>query len=142
MKCPGFCGDVSMVDFAKDDPPVLVTTGFSVNGKPIVAKVDMLYTGTMVIYPAAIAKLDLQVQSGVNATQFFPYTDGVVEMREGRAKTEAFGSKAIGHNAALFFALPPMPASDGSLDAAVGAGLLTGHVVSIDLHSKHLWMTN
>lgn len=142
VKCSGFCGDISMVDFAKDDPPVLATTGFSINGKSVIAQVDTLYTGTMVVYPAAIAKLDLQMQSGVNAIQFFPYTDGGVGMREGHAKTEAFGPRAIGHNAALFFAMSPMPTPDGSLDATVGAGLLTGHVLYIDLHSKHLWMTN
>lgn len=142
VRCSGFCGTLTMVDFAKNDPPVLITTGFAVNGKPIAAKIDTLHTGTMLIYLAAIAKLDLQTQSGVNAIQFFNYMEGGVAMREGKAKTEAFGSKALGHNAALFFAVPQMHQPDGSVDGTVGAGLLTGHVLYIDLHSKHFWMTS
>ncbi len=142
VRCPGFCGDVTTPDFAKDDPPVLVTTGFSVNGKPITARIDTLYTGTMSIYPTSVAKLDLQAASGVNATQFFKYTDGGVSMREGHARMEGFGSKALAHNSALFFTTPQVHAPDGTFDGTVGAGLLTGHVVYLDLHSNHFWMTN
>jgi hypothetical protein len=131
-----------MVDFAKNDPPVLVTTGFTVNGKPVTAQIDTLYTGTIFIYPAAITKLNLQTESGTNGARLFSYTDGGVSMREGHAKTEAFGSKALAHDAALFFAAPQMPAPDGALDGAVGAGLLSGHIIYLDLHSKHFWMTN
>lgn len=140
-KCPGFCGDISTVDFAKDDPPVLVTTGFSVDGKPIAARIDPLYTGTLVIYSAAIPKLDLQTASGVNATELFPYTDGGVSMREGKAKVEAFGSKSMARNAPLFFAVPQMQAPSAAIDGTVGAGLLIGHVVTIDLHSHHFWIS-
>jgi hypothetical protein len=142
VKCPSFCGDITMPEFAKDDPPVLVTTRFAVNGKPVAAQIDTLYMGTMSIYPAAVTKLNLQTESGVNATQFFKYTDGGVSMREGHARNEAFGSKTLGHNAALFFATPQVHAPDAALDGTVGAGLLYGHVVYIDLHSKHFWMTN
>jgi hypothetical protein len=141
VKCPDFCGDTHTVDFAKDDPPVLVTTGFSVDGKPMTAKIDPLYTGTILIYTAAVPKLDLQTASGVNATEFFPYTDGGVAMREGRAKLESFGSKSMARNAALFFAVPQMQAPAAGIDGTVGAGLLTGHVVYVDFHSHHFWMS-
>ncbi len=142
MPCPGFCGDVTMPTFGKTGPPVLVTTGFSVNGKPITAQIDTLFTGTMLIYPDSVGKLGLQAASGVNATQFFKYTDGGVPMREGNAHTEAFGSKALAHNTAIFFATPQVHVPDGMFDGTVGAGLLIGHVVNIDLHSKHFWIAN
>lgn len=142
MSCAGVCGDVTTPTFGNGGPQVLVTTGFAVNGKLIRVQLDTLYTGTMLIYPGSIAKLDLQMESGVNATQFFKYTDGGVAMREGKAHTEAFGSKAIAHNAALFFAPPQVHAPDAMFDGAVGLGLLNGHVLYLDLHSQHFWMTN
>lgn len=45
-------------------------------------------------------------------------------------------------NAALFFAVPQMRVPDGALDGTVGTGLLTVHVLYLDLHSKHFWMTS
>lgn len=140
--CHSVCGDISMPTFGKQGPPILVTTGFSVNGKPLTAQIDTMYTGTMLIYPEAVAKLDLQTASGINATRFFKYTDGGVNMREGKASSESFGSKALAHNVALFFAPPQVHQPDGLFDGTVGLGLLTGHVVYVDLHSKHFWMTN
>ncbi len=140
--CKGSCGDISMLTFGKAGPPILVTTGFSVNGKPITAQIDTMYTGTMLIYPEAVAKLSLQASSGVNATQFFKYTDGGVPMLEGKASSESFGSKALAHNVAVFFTTPQVHVPDGNFDGTVGLGLLNGHVVYLDLHSKHFWMTN
>jgi hypothetical protein len=142
LTCGGFCGDVTTPTFGKNGPPILVTTGFSVNGKPITAQIDTMYIGTMLIYPEAIAKLDLSATSGVNATQFFKYTDGGVSMREGKARSESFGSKALAHNVALFFTTPQVHQADGLFDGTVGLGLLNGHVVNIDLHSQHFWLTN
>ena len=140
--CAKACGNLSTPTFGAQGPPVLVTTGFSVNGKPVTAQIDTLYTGTMLIYPAAVAKLDLQSASGVNATQFFKYTDGGVAMRESKAASESFASKALGHQVSLFFATPQVHVPDGNFDGTVGLGLLTGHVVYVDLHSQHFWMTN
>lgn len=142
LACSGFCGDITLPTFGKQGPPILVTTGFSVNGKPLTAQIDTMYTGTMVIYPEAVAKLDLQAASGVNATQFFKYTDGGVSMREGKAHTEAFGSKVMVHNGALFFSTPQVREPDGLFDGTVGLGLLNGHVVNVDLHSQHFWIAN
>lgn len=142
IKCPGFCGDITMPTFGNKGPHVLVTTGFSVNGKPIVAQVDPLFSGTMLIYPGSIEKLGLLTASGVNAKQFFPFTDGGVSMLEGRAASEAFGPKSLAHNAGLFFATPQVHVPDGLFDGTVGAGLLNGHIVNFDLHGNHFWLTN
>lgn len=140
VACPGFCGDLSTPAFGKQGSKVLVTTGFSVNGKPVTAQLDTLYTGTMLIYPESVDKLDLRQTSGVNQTEIFPYTDGGIPMRESRAKVESFGRKALAHNTALFFATPQVHVPDGQFDGTVGAGLLVGHVVTIDFHSQHFWL--
>ena len=143
LACSGFCGDVTMPTFGKGRPHVLVTTGFSVNGKPITAQIDTLYAGTMVIYPDSVAKLGLQQEnSAATATRFFNFTDGGVPMRESHAQTEAFANKALAHNAALFFATPTVHVPDGMFDGTVGAGLFVGHILHLDLHAQHFWMTN
>jgi hypothetical protein len=142
LACPGFCGDVTMPTFGKKGPPVLVTTGFSVNGKPITAQIDTLFIGTVVIYPDSVAKLDLQEENKAGLTQFFHYTDGGVSMREARIHTEAFGPKVLSHKAALFFATPQVHVPDGMFDGTVGLRLLIGHVITLDLHSQHFWIAN
>jgi hypothetical protein len=140
--CPGFCGNVTQPTFGNGRPHVLVTTGFSVNGKPITAQIDTLYSGTMLIYPTAVDKLGLKSESATSATQLFPYTDGGVTMKEAHARKEAFGSKELAGNGPLFFATAQVHVPDGMFDGTVGQGLLAGHVVYLDFHSNHFWMTN
>lgn len=140
--CPGFCGTVTTPTFGNGRPHVLVTTGFSVNGKPVTAQIDTLYTGTLVVYPTSVNKLGLQQENTATATRFFNYTDGGVAMREGHVSKEAFGSTVLARNAGVFFATPTVHVPDGMFDATAGAGLFAGHVLHIDLHSNHFWMTN
>lgn len=140
--CPGFCGDITTPTFGNGRPHVLVTTGFSVNGKPVTAQIDTLYTGTLVVYPQSVNKLGLQQENTTTTTRFFSYTDGGVPMREGHVSKEAFGSNVLARNAGVFFATPTVHVPDGMFDATAGAGLFAGHVLHIDLHSNHFWMTN
>ncbi len=137
VACPKFCGDVTMPTFGKGRPHVLATTGFSVNGKPIIAQIDTLYSGTMLIYRDSVAKLGLQQENTATATRFFNFTDGGVPMRESKAHTEAFGHDVLARNVALFFATPQVHVPDGMFDGTVGAGLFVGHVIHLDLHANH-----
>ena len=57
VACPGKCGELSTPTFGKKGPPILVATGFSVNGKAITAQIDSLFGGTMLIYPTSVEKL-------------------------------------------------------------------------------------
>jgi hypothetical protein len=140
--CPGFCGNVTTSNFGKNKIPALVTTGFSVNGKPFTARFDTLVSGTILIYPSSIAKLGLQSENSSAIPEPMQFMDGEASVRESNAKTESFGSKALAHNAALFFATLPAETPDGPIEGTVGVGLLSGHIVYIDLHSQHFWMTN
>lgn len=140
--CPRFCGNITTSNFGKNKVPVLVTTGFSVNGKPLTARFDTLVSGTILIYPGSIAKLGLQPENSSAIPQPMQFTDGETSVRESNARTESFGSKALAHNAALFFATLPPEAPDGPIEGTVGVGLLSGHIIYIDLHSQHFWMTN
>jgi hypothetical protein len=107
LACPGFCGTLTTPTFGKAGPPIVVSTGFSVNAKPITAQIDTLFTGTMLIYPPSVKKLDLSEEAKTTKKQLFKYTDGGVEMMEAQAKTEAFGTRVLAKDAPLFFATGP-----------------------------------
>lgn len=140
--CPKFCGNITETTFGKGRPHVLVTSGFKVNGKPITAQIDTLYTGTLVIYPQSVEKLGLQRENMSTVTRFFNYTDGGVDMRESHVGKQAFGSNVLARSSGIFFATPKVHVPDGMFDATAGSGLFTGHVLYVDLHSNHFWISN
>jgi hypothetical protein len=93
LPCAGFCGSLTTPTFGHHGPPILVTTGFSVNGKPITAQIDTLFSGTMLIYTPAVQKLGLAEEAQATKNQFFKYTDDGVNMLQSQAKSEAFGAE-------------------------------------------------
>jgi hypothetical protein len=140
VACPAVCGTVSYPTFGRKGPPIVVATGFGVNGQDINVQIDTLYAGTMLIYPTSVAKLGLVSQSASPHVQTFPYTDGSVDMIEGKADNESFAKKTLLANAPLYFATPKVHLPDGMFDGTVGAGLFAGHVVNLDFHANRFWM--
>ena len=138
--CPKFCGTVTHPTFGKQGPPIVVTTGFNVNGKPVTVQIDTLYTGTILIYPTSVEKLGLPAEENAAKKRTFPFTDGGVEMIEGRAATESFGTAVLKHDATLYFATPKVHLPDGMFDGTVGHELFTGHVLTFDFHGHRFWM--
>jgi predicted aspartyl protease len=139
-RCPNFCGTVTHPTFGKQGPPIVVTTGFNVNGKPVTVQIDTLYTGTMLIYPTSVEKLGLPAQENAAKKRTFPFTDGGVEMIEGRAASESFGKTILKQDATLYFATPKVHAPDGMFDGTVGHELFTGRVLTFDFHAHRFWM--
>ena len=139
-RCPNFCGTVTHPTFGKNGPPIVVTTGFNVNGKPVTVQIDTLYTGSMLIYPTSVEKLGLPAQENSAKRRNFPFTDGGVEMIEGRAATESFGTTVLKQDSTLYFATPKVHAPDGMFDGTVGHELFTGHVLTFDFHTHRFWM--
>ena len=129
---------VSLVHFGEKGPPIVVATGFEVNGKPVTAQVDTLYSGTMLIYPTSVAKLGLEAESKSTVAETFPYTDGSVEMMRAKAKTVRFGGRALEKDGALYFAGPKVHLPGDVFDATVGDALLRGHVLTVDFRSMCL----
>ena len=127
-------GTEKLITFGKGGPLVVTTTGFSVNGKPVVAQVDTLFAGTMVVYRESVEKLGLTTEA-VNTKgkpqEHFPFTDGGVEMLKASAKEE-FGGKPISGDQPVYFGLPGAHTPEGLFDATVGMGLFSGRVVSFD----------
>ena len=139
--CPQSCGTISNPTFGKHGPPIVVTTGFSLNGKPLIVQIDTLYAGTMLIYPPSVGKLGLTDQQASLVRRKFPFTDGGVEMIEGSASKEAFGDNVLGKNVAVYFATRKVHVPDGMFDGTVGNELFLGHVLTLDFHANHFWIS-
>lgn len=140
VAAPGDAGTLTYPTFGKKGPPIVATTGFDVNGQPITVQVDTLYSGTLLIYPTSVAKLQLQTEAASTRRRRFPFTDGGVDMIEGRALTESFGGKGLLSNAPLYFATPQVHVPDGMFDGTVGAQLFSGHAVTFDFHADRFWI--
>jgi Aspartyl protease len=138
--CPSFCGTLSTPTFGKKGPPIVVSNGFEVNGKPVLMQIDTLYSGTMLIYPTSVDKLGLGSQASITQTRLFPFTDGGVKMVEGSAAQEGFGNTALKKNATLYFATPAVHTPDGMFDGTVGHELFAGHVLIFDFHNHLFWI--
>jgi hypothetical protein len=139
--CPQSCGNITNPTFGKHGPPIVVTTGFRLNGKPLTVQIDTLYAGTMLIYPPSVGKLGLTDQQDSSTRRKFPFTDGGVEMIEGSASKEAFGENVLGKNVALYFATRKVHVPDGMFDGTVGNELFLGHVLTLDFHANHFWIS-
>lgn len=139
--CPKECGTISNPTFGEKGPPIVVSTGFSVNGKPVTVQIDTLYSGTMLIYPTSVDRLGLASQQSSKTLRNFAFTDGGVQMIQGSASTEGFGGKTLARNSPLYFATPDVHQPDGMFDGTVGHELFVGHVLTFDFFAHHFWMS-
>jgi len=122
---------LALITFGNAGPPIVTSTGFSVNGKPVVvAQVDTLYAGTMLVYPDAVDKLGLTAAAKTKEREHFAYTDGGVDMLKSTAKEE-FAGTTMGDQP-VYFTTPGVHTPDGLFDATVGIKLLLGRVVTFD----------
>ena len=126
--CSG--GTMKLITFGKSGPLTVTTTGFSVNGKPVVAQVDTLFAGSMLVFPDAVEKLGLTDLTKTKAREHFPYTFGGVDMIKASA-TEDFSGKPLGDQT-VYFATPEVHLPDALFDAKIGFKLLAGHTVTFD----------
>jgi len=140
VKCPAQCGELTTPTFGKSGPPILVATGFSVNGKAITAQIDSLFGGTMLIYPTSVEKLGLVEEAKSTKKEMFRYTDGGVDMMRSVAASEGFEGRALAKDAAVYFAGPEVHLPDGMFDGTVGHALLEHSVVVMDFKGMRVWL--
>jgi hypothetical protein len=136
--------ELKFITFGKQGPPIVVGSGFTVNGKAVNAQFDTCYTGTLVVYTTAIDRLALGRVAGEarGRPKFFPYTDGGVNMNEATAGSIAFGSYVLGPRPAVVY-FPaesgnPVHEPDGLFEATVGNALFVHSVVTLDFHSMKI----
>jgi hypothetical protein len=140
VRCPGQCGELTTPTFGKSGPPILVATGFAVNGKAITAQIDSLFSGTMLIYPTSVEKLGLVEEAKSTKKERIKYTDGGVDMMTSVAAAEAFEGRVLAKDATVYFAGPEVHLPDGMFDGTVGHALLEHSVVVMDLKGMRVWM--
>ena len=140
VPCATACGTITYPTFGHRGPPIVVTTGFRVNGQDVSVQVDTLYGGTMLIYPTSVDKLGLASEAASKIMDNFPFTDGGVDMIRGQAAGESFEAKTLLTHAPLYFATPKVHLPDGMFDGTVGAALFAGHVVNLDFRGNRFWL--
>jgi len=129
---------LELITFGKHGPPIVVGSGFSVNGKPLRAQIDTAYTGTLLIYDPAVPALGLTKQG---APTFFGYTDGGVNMLAGSAQSIGFGTQTLAKDPILYFVgegSNPVHQPDGLFEGTVGNALFAHSVVTLDFHAMTL----
>jgi hypothetical protein len=124
----------SLITFGKSGPPIVVASGFGINGRAVTAQVDTLYTGSLLIYSASIDKLGLGARAKTDSKEFFPYTDGGVTMKVGSAEAETFHGLGLGRR--LYFPTPGVHEPDSLFDATVGLGVLNDTVLTLNFHDN------
>jgi hypothetical protein len=129
-------GRMEFVTFGKEGPPIVVGGPFTVNGKPLRAQIDSCYTGTLLVYDAALPKLGL-AKSG--APKLFPYTDGGVNMLAGPAQRVGFAARdAVAQSSTVYFVgagKNTVHQPDGLFEATVGNALFAHDVLVLDFHA-------
>ena len=135
-------GALTLITFGKEGPPIVVGSGFSVNGRAVRAQIDTCFTGTLLLYDTAAGVLGLQGAATRGRPQYFPYTDGAVNMNVAAAGQVAFGAHVLLRQpASLYF-----PASgrnevhqpDGLFEATAGNALFTHSVVTLDFRAMKI----
>lgn len=137
---PAKPGTITFPTFGRKGPPIVVTTGFAVNGRPVSVQIDSLYAGTMLIYPTSVARLGLATEAAATKIRSFPYTDGGVGMIESRAASLGFAGTTLMTNAPLYFATPEVHTPDAMFDGTVGAELFADRVLTFDFRRNLFWM--
>jgi hypothetical protein len=137
--CRANCGTLSLPTFGRLGPPVVAATGFTVNGWPLSAQIDTLFTGTLLVYPPAVTRLKLADRQDL-PQQFFPLTDGGVQLRVGQVTSEGFGQRLLRRQALVYFATSDVHLPDDYFDATVGTALFAGRVLTLDLGGMRVWV--
>jgi hypothetical protein len=143
VPCRSFCGDLASITFGKAGPPILVaTSGFAVNGKPVSLQVDLMYSGSIVLFDASLEKLSFaDLAHSTTAKEHFAHTDGGVDMLRAAAKSESFGELTLAKDAPLYFPTPGVHQPDGLFDGTVGVALLKKFRVTLDFFDHKMWIS-
>lgn len=131
-------GSLKLITFGEHGQPVLVGSPFTLNGKSLRAQIDTCYTGTMLVYDAAVANLGLTKQG---KPELFRYTDGGASMLAASAQSMGFGKQVIAESQTMYFVgdsknLVHQP--EGLFEGKVGNALFAHSVVTLDFHAMTL----
>lgn len=131
------CSSMCLIHFGKDGPPIVVATGFELNGHPLSAQIDTMFTGSFLIYGASITKAGLErAASGAKETEFFPFTDGGVKMRKIDQEILKFAGENLSAGPSwIYFPTTGVHEPDALFDAAIGIAAFQNKIVSLDFRN-------
>jgi hypothetical protein len=138
--CPHACSNLVIKRFGRFGPATLTTEGFALNGLPVDVQIDTLFTGTMLVYPTSVEKLELKKQAKSKHKEQFPFTQGGLKLARADGATESYEGIQLITDAPLYFLTPDEPPPSVQFDATVGSGLLSRGVTTFDFKGMHIWM--
>ena len=135
VSIPGPRDSLSLIRFGRNGPPIVVAQGFELEGKPVSAQVDTMYTGSLLVYTASIEKLSLSGAAQTTDVRLFPLTDGGVNMRVAEAQQESFNGLILAKDGAkVYFPTETVHEPEGLFDATVGLELFHDAVLTLNFH--------
>lgn len=140
LACPHECHDLVIKRFGRFGPATLTVDGFAVNGKPVDAQIDTLFTGTLLVYPTAIEKLGLKREAKTKHKEVFLMRQSERKLVRTDSANENFGSIPLLQQAPMYFLPTDEPPPAVQFDAKVGLGLLSLAPVTFDFKAMHMWM--
>ena len=138
--CPGECSDLVIKHVGSWGPVTLTAKGFAVNGQPVDAQLDTLFTGTMLIYPGSVEKLGLKKQSKSKPKEQFPYTQDGIKLARADDGTVTFRGIPLLQDGPLYFGTKDESLPAVQFDATVGMGVLSRATAAFDFKGMHFWM--
>lgn len=136
-------GTLKTVTFGTNGPAILTGGPFMLNGQSVQAQIDTCFTGTMLVYDAAIEKLHLGAIARGGKARFFPNTDGGVTMLGATTQSVGFIHRNLGgRHPTIYFPSPGVHQPDGLFEATVGNELLLHSVLTLDLHHMRFDVTS
>jgi hypothetical protein len=139
LQMPVPSAKIALVTFGKEGPPIVVAFGFEMEGQKVSAQIDTLFTGSLLIYTASIEKLGLSSRAKTSVSEYFPFTDGGVNMAASQAKLESFdGTTLQGIGSKVYFPTQGVHQPDGLFDGTVGMSLLKNTILTLDFHNQRI----
>lgn len=138
--CPQECNMLVIEHVGRFGPVTLTTDGFSLQGDRVSAQIDTLFTGTMLVYPAAVEKLGLKKEAKSKRKEFFPYVQGGLKLARFDGVSYAFRGPPFDTQAPVYFFTSDDHPADVQFDVTVGTGLLSQGVFTFDFKGMHMWM--
>jgi hypothetical protein len=135
--CQEPCDKISLIKFGEHGPPIVVAEGFAINQHSVSAQIDTMFTGSLLIYTAAIDKTGLSTLAKTSQERTFAFTDGGVKMKQAPGASETFHKLTLS-DSKVYFPTPGVHEPDGLFDATVGLELFRDAIVTLDFHDMNL----
>lgn len=141
LPCPRDCGELKSQPSSPHGPLTLVAHGFEIEGQPVSAQIDTMFTGTMLVYPSTLSKLDTSTWQRSKHKEEFPFAQGGVKLLRAQPVDYTFDKDPLLGDAPVYLwnekesAAPPT-----TFDVTTGTTLLSRALFTFDFRAWKVWM--